>query len=658
MALPDLRINPYVTPYAPGPSQEYDALTEQRIQDYDLASEQSDVLAYQNDSLSSQIAPFEGDKAIANSIMNNTRKQIQDWAAKGDYENMGRAIRKGARDFTSQVTPLLENQKRYSGYLTEMQNAYQKGDIGLDTYTKAKAASLSNYKGLDPNNITGSYFSGFIPSKDINVSDKVDKYLKDWKENGGTKFIMSPDGSYREINWESARPEDIAQAAQEALFGDSEFTGYATTQGAIGNHDRVNQELQNAIRFGAEKYGFYKEKGNLGWMPEYAFNNKKALEFVDNSQAGRSSSTINPNVVTSVFDGTDLDKATGKFVPTRDIIKENGKYYRFTDAQGNPLPVEEYKNIPQGEGAVIAAEQLGYKKIEVSPQEAAKLAEGANERLISMAASKYAKEKLDIGDITESGYYGDPNLRNGWLKLNRDKYTNPKYLEKTYKEYEEARKNSQVIGDNQRFNIETVPGAASEFSTALDKNEVISSLAGQSVGVLAATEEDGGFNKGQVADFNSLLDKYSEQGWELDYAQRNGPLKYDPFHENGGISHSLTFKNDKGNKKIVEVAVEANDRDLKTLNDVNKVIYSGLSSEIPFTRPLGNGQYGQGSIRVLNSTKLVNGKRVFDPTIEIVDSDGRRLGGRTFNHLEFANVYKDAFAPDLVSKYMNTKAKK
>src|SRR5687767_9184663 len=130
MPIPDFRINTYVAPLTEaGLSQHFGQDVDQRIADYDANAEFSDVLSYQNDTLLQQIAPFENDVNYAKQVMNETRQNIDQWAQQGDYENMTRQVKRGARQFSQQIAPLIQNQKNYSTYLSGMEELYKSGKI-------------------------------------------------------------------------------------------------------------------------------------------------------------------------------------------------------------------------------------------------------------------------------------------------------------------------------------------------------------------------------------------------------------------------------------------------------------------------------------------------------------------------------------------------
>lgn len=660
MPLPNFNLNPYIQPYVgAGVSQAFGESIDQRIHNYEAALEHEDVLGYQTDNLINSTAPFEGDQEYAKVLMHDTRKLIEERAGRGDYENMQREIRRSARNFATKAQPILENQKRYADYTTKMQDLYQTGKISVDTYSKAKQAALGSYRGIDPSNVQSSMFQGFIPSPDINVAEKVDKFLSGWKENGGTKLIPDGQGGYMKVDWSNAREEDIAKAAQEYLQGDSEFTGYFQTQNAIGNNPRVLSELEGAIKAGAEKYGFYKEDRSLFWEPEWINNNKNILDFSRNLTSTPSSATTNPNAV-DIFDGQgfNFDTKTGKIMMGNSVRRIGDKYFKYTDKDGSPLSLEKVDELSKGVGFTKVG-NVPYNAVEVSAEEAAKQTQEANKMLVDMASQRFLNEAIKNGTIGED-VLNNQQAINDYLRINTKRFSSPEYLKTTKEQYSEAVKNVQQIYDNTRWEISTIPGAATPEFTTLKDDDILANLTGQSIGILDT--EIGGFRKGQRADINSLTDKLTDDGYKIKAVRRLGPLKYNPYSNLPGMSYSVITEDADGKTKTIELAASIQDKELQALQDVNNLFYKGLSGDVPFTAPKTViGQPISGTFRVRTTTDLDprDGKRKPVSFIEVLDTKGNKLNVPGFPQNipmnQFADIYKDIFAPELVVKYINPK---
>lgn len=666
MALPDFRINPYIQPYQGGLSSEVSNALNQRIREYDANQEYSDVLGYQADTLMQNVAPFENDRIFANQLVNKTRENINTWAEQGDYENLGRAIRKEARTFSSQMQPLIENQKRYSDYLKNMDSLYREGKISIDTYNKAKQHAISNYKGIDPGNVQGSLFQGFTPSPDISVAKKVDEFLTGWKADGGSRLIPDGQGAWTEVKWEQAKEKDIIAAAQNYLLGDNEFKGYAQTQGAIGNVGRIDSEVSEAIQAGARKHGYYKDDRSIKWEPEFIGTNKASLQLARTLPSVASSATTNPGAI-NIFDGQGLkvDDLTGKLILSDLVSQENGKYYIFHDEKGNQISKADYETLEASRRRrQVAGEQVGINqsknsKIEISAQDATKYATQANEQLANMAAERFLQESIKSGRINNAQLLNDQAFVNEYLRINQARYTSPKYLKETKTKYDAAIKNSQQIFDNKRWDISQIPGAASPEFTTLKDDDILANMTGQSIGILDT--DIGGFRKGQRADLNSMLEKLQEDGYTVQSIRRLGPLQFNPYSNSPGMSYAFTLKDKDDKLKTMEVAASMNDTELQPIQDVYNLAYKGMSGSVPFYAP--NSPLGaiSGQLRVRTSidTDSKDNKDKFTGFVEILDNQGNKLNVPGFPQnipfTQFGEVYKQIFTPNVLQKYLNPK---
>lgn len=660
MALPDLRINPYIQPYTGGLSKDFGEAVDQRIKTYEAASEFDDVLGFQTDTLLQNVAPFENDINYAKELMHNTRQSIAERAQRGDYENMLREVKRNARNFSGQVTPLIENQKRYNDYLTNIKELYSTGKISLDTYTKAQTASKSNYKGIDKNNIQGSMFQGFMPSPDLNVSKTVDEFLTGWKSSGAAKLIPDGQGGWTKVNWETANENEIMEAAKNYLSGDQGYMGYAQTQNAIGNLDRVNKETTEAIMAGMRKHGFTKMDLGIQWEPEWVNNNKKILDYARNMYSVPASASINPNA-TNIFDslGLSQDDTTGKILLSPYVTKENGKLYQYIDAKGNTVTKEEYAKMVPSTGAISAGAEVPGRKIEITPEQAETYTREANQILTQMASERFLNDAIKKGIIKES-VLNDPRLVNEYLRINKPKYTSSEYLKQTGKEYDEAINNSKQIYDNTRWDISKIPGSSTPEFTTVKDDDILANLSGQSIGILDT--EIGGFRKGQRADLNSMLDKLTEDGFKIKSVRRLGPLKYNPYNNIPAMSYSFIMEDSEGKTKTMEVAASMQDRDIQPVQDVYNLAYKALSGEVPFNAPNSVAGAVSGRFRVHMATDIGReGKRVPTGFVEVLDATGNKINIPGFPQnipiTQFADVYKQIFAPNFVNKYINPKIK-
>ena len=139
-------LKPYQSVYRDPQSVAINTLQRQKFQQ---AFNADDAIAGAVDQM--QAADFEGDQALKMELEQNTRQQLQDRAARGDYETMVLDVSKSAREFDKNYQPIKQNYEMYQAYKKRVQDAYNKGDINALTYNKALAKSNFGYSGLERN---------------------------------------------------------------------------------------------------------------------------------------------------------------------------------------------------------------------------------------------------------------------------------------------------------------------------------------------------------------------------------------------------------------------------------------------------------------------------------------------------------------------------
>jgi len=673
--IPDLRISPYVSPPQQGPTQEFSNVLDQRIQSFDTNAEISDALGYQADILGQQVAPFEGDRQFAKGIIGNTRKQIEEFAQAGDYENMGRQVKKAGREFAAQTQPLLENKQRYSQYLADLDARYKKGDFGLDTYTKAKAASVANYKGY--NGDPSSMFSGFDPSKDVNVSDKVDKYLQGWKDSGATKIIRNSDGSYIERNWDGASEDEIQAAAQDFLHGDSEYGSYRDTQLTIGNEGRLVGEVANAVTAGMLKYGHDITKDTLHFEPEHYRNEKNVSKLINDIAQSPASPTINPAIV-DVYDAQGLKMdVRGNLTKADEVFAEKDGYYMYIDKQGKPhskSQVQEEEKLLAYKGIGIDSEPSTYKKVKVGEgqatagnEEMQKFSEGqnANRFLVNAMEPRYKDGKL-LPPVVPPG--SSDELIALYMKVHRQEYDNPSYKNETFRQYKEGIKNSGTVNDIKRWDLSLTPGGANPTYTDIKDTDILTGLTGKEVGIMSTNIDEVGGKGGEKVDINSLLEKINKQGYQPVSFRKNGPVDFNTFTRTDevGMSWAITLegidKADKKPSKVIEIVSSIQDDDLRPVQQINRMLHNGGYGTVPFhSRDLGLS----GQLRLISSTVNDAGKIKFKGKVDILDAEGNKMDlsrVRGFEQYrggipveEFGEIYQKFFAPNALVKHLDPK---
>lgn len=700
MALPDFRINPYVQAPAPGLSEQFGQVTAQKMLDYDTNLAAVDVWADQNTKLKQSVAPFIRDQAYADQVMNETKGQIDQLAEAGDYENAARQIKKGATQFANKIQPLLQNQQRFAGYSTELDELRKSGKIGYDTLQKAREYSTKDYEGIDPNNPQGSMFSGFVPTEDVNVSEKVNKFIEGWKADAGSVrdpktgkpigIQVSDDGlTYVRPTWEGANEKHIDAAIRQFLAGDTEFKTYADTQSIIGNSARVKSEMENAIAAAREKAGFYKYDSNEAFTPDHVAKQQQANKMLVAipPQAGTGAPNVN---AINKYDamGLEKDPKTGKLVPSAYIVKgENGKNYKVLNSEGQivskqTLAEAKAKGINPnalmnpGTSKNLTTADLGYELVEVTQQEQDEMGKLGNESNERFAAEMWYNQLLR--DPAASGILREQLIQSqkssaaktAFLELNKPLYTTPEFLGKAYDSYGRAMKNSAIMATNLTFNVEDVPGSAKPEPTSLADDRNLTNINGKPVSLLGNNPDFKEFQlAGATVDLNSVIDKAAKVYPDYEWVgmRMKGPMLKNPSsNEKGSLQYEMIWAS-KENKvpKIIPVAVTVDDPHLEILNRVASLAAIGENASVPFYFPaakLGPGGTPvpiEGTFEV-KSTPVIdkNGQEVFHNSIDILDKNGVKIESgapQNMSKEQFMQYLQGVLAPDLVSKYAKPK---
>jgi uncharacterized membrane protein len=83
-----------------------------------------------------QTAPFAGDVAERNRLIQETNAQLEQFSSRGDYENLTIPIVNLARTASKKYAPLAQNYAAYEAAKQAEQERIARGDISNDQYTK------------------------------------------------------------------------------------------------------------------------------------------------------------------------------------------------------------------------------------------------------------------------------------------------------------------------------------------------------------------------------------------------------------------------------------------------------------------------------------------------------------------------------------------
>lgn len=200
----------------------------------------NDQLAMAVDQMQAAL-PFENDVQRKRELQREMDNTLALLSERGDYENLGMSIRKGAKDFSEQYAPIKENYQRYSNYVNEFNEALKKGDYNAEQQKYLSQYMLrtaqGQYKGFEMDPETGrvkegSLFTGPTIYKDPKIMDRVTERLKILHEEktGSTvqKVGQGPGGMYviEQGGTMSVIPQTKVDAVMKAVMAEPDVKAY------------------------------------------------------------------------------------------------------------------------------------------------------------------------------------------------------------------------------------------------------------------------------------------------------------------------------------------------------------------------------------------------------------------------------------------------
>lgn len=261
------------------------------------------------------------DQALAKELQDHVKGKLDTYSKAGDWENHLPDVRSLGRMYSSRAAELYAPVKAYQ----EWQKGLDEKDKNLtpDQKNALKAMALSSYTGLtkDPvGRYTGS-FNGPELAKNVDVNEKVDKWLKDIAIQKGGSEIANVDGMWKikkGNSWESLAPGTIERTLQDAMANDREFQSHVKQEGQIAafTGTRALQSLSQLNPAAQESVKGYLKNG---------YNLKEAIGKVFEEDAKHS-------IINTAMDYGRTKYAYNKRVTSSDI-SENGNYWKQLEQQ-------------------------------------------------------------------------------------------------------------------------------------------------------------------------------------------------------------------------------------------------------------------------------------------------------------------------------------
>ncbi len=268
-----IRLRGYTSTYV---DPKYDVMLESLNKRYEANYAANDALEAQLLQLES--APFEGDKAERVKLIKNTQAKLQEFADRGDFENLSLAVARTAKEYSKQAAPISANYKAYSAYKSSLDEMVKNGDIDAGTKNKLLGYSSANYTGFKKDPQTGmadpsSMFVGVGAVKDPKILNLLDEHLAKIKADGDKSKIKRVDqiqydasgnplpGRYEvltENGWEKVSEEDVLNSFN-TIMAEPAVKSWLGQQAVLNTYDMDANKLNTWAQSTYDSYANIKQ---------------------------------------------------------------------------------------------------------------------------------------------------------------------------------------------------------------------------------------------------------------------------------------------------------------------------------------------------------------------------------------------------------------
>lgn len=191
-----------------------------------------------------EAAPFEGDMAYRDQLLQNTDNVLNSIAEKGDYENLTVAVSRAATGYQKRAKPLQQNLTAYQSYKQGLDKLYEEQKIDYEDYTGTMNLAMQNYNGLqmDENGNASNYFTGVEAVHNPDIAKMLKETLSGMVADSDEQVIevlgQGPDGMYQVKTTQGIKTvsPDRVENAMRMVMEDPRVTSYITRKAEI----RVN----------------------------------------------------------------------------------------------------------------------------------------------------------------------------------------------------------------------------------------------------------------------------------------------------------------------------------------------------------------------------------------------------------------------------------
>ena len=260
-----VEFGPYQSVYASQKSPEIaEKLRERYLGNLSIQSDLQDRL------LELRAAPFSGDQAARDKLVQSVEAKVKDLGERGDYENMSKEVYNLTRRYKETATPIAQNSAAYQADLEKKQALLDSGKIHAEDFESWKARSAKRYDAavgdfvdyagveFDDNGKVknNSMYTSTPIAHSVDVSGGLIKALNELPEikeggfevreyvqaDGGKYFVKTHQGQFVE-----RVPEHLVKLATEGYLARPDVSSYMHQQAEYANLSSSEEELDQVL---------------------------------------------------------------------------------------------------------------------------------------------------------------------------------------------------------------------------------------------------------------------------------------------------------------------------------------------------------------------------------------------------------------------------
>lgn len=336
-----------------------------------------------------QAAPFEGDQAYRQQLLQGTDKMLAGIAEKGDYENLTVDVARASTGYQKRAKPLAQNLAYYNEYKKGLDKLYEDGKIDNEDYKGTMALAQKGYSGLqvDENGEASKYFSGREAIQNPDIPKMLRETLNGMVADSGEQVIevmgQGPDGMYQVKTTKGNKfvSADRVEQAMRMVMEDKRVTSYIDRKAEIRtglmdekglgvlmsqNMLAVDQTLGNLDAAISESSGQRKEalEGQRAELIQSKGELEEVIASGDIEKIELAARQIERNKINAMYDAS----AKAKYTYSQDSYKQELSPDRYAQ-QRQQQAFESVQGLPSftiESGGIQFESQFGTSSMQVS----------------------------------------------------------------------------------------------------------------------------------------------------------------------------------------------------------------------------------------------------------------------------------------------------